>query len=254
MSSPVQTQTEPGPTTAPVDYEKVRADMDPAFGPLYERCRAFTMTSRERMFALYKAVEYAARARIPGDIVECGVWRGGSMMLAALTLLSVGDAERRIHLYDTFEGMSPPGEPDRDLWGRSAGEVLHAEGMAEFGQWCRSHEDDVRTNLAATGFPADRLVFVRGRVEDTIPARRPDRITVLRLDTDWFESTYHELRHLYPLVSPGGVLIVDDYGHWRGSRRATDQYLQETGAPLLLNRIDYTGRIGVKASGLGATA
>jgi len=69
---------------------------------------------------------------------------------------------------------------------------------------------------------------------------------VLRLDTDWYESTYHELKHLFPRLSPGGVLIVDDYGSFQGARRATDQYLRESGARILLTRIDYTGRLGVK--------
>lgn len=88
--------------------------------------------------------------------------------------------------------------------------------------------------------------FVKGKVEDTVPEKAPDRISLLRLDTDWYESTYHGLLHLYPRLSVGGVLIIDDYGHWAGAKKAVDQYLNENHLKLLLNRIDDTGRIGVK--------
>ena len=106
--------------------------------------------------------------------------------------------------------------------------------------------DEVRRNLASTGYPSDRLHFIRGRVEDTIPASAPESIALLRLDTDWYESTRHELTHLYPRLVRGGVLIIDDYGHWQGARQATDEYFSVLGSPVLLHRIDYTGRIAVK--------
>jgi hypothetical protein len=88
--------------------------------------------------------------------------------------------------------------------------------------------------------------FVKGKVEDTIPASTPDRIAILRLDTDWYASTRHELEHLYPLLAPGGVLIIDDYGHWEGCRQAVDEYFASRNLQVLLNRVDYTGRIAVK--------
>lgn len=85
-------------------------------------------------------------------------------------------------------------------------------------------------------------------MERTIPAGAPGEIAILRLDTDWYESTRHELEHLYPRLSPGGILIIDDYGHWRGSRKATDEYIEKHAAALFLGRIDYTGRIAVKTA------
>jgi hypothetical protein len=100
--------------------------------------------------------------------------------------------------------------------------------------------------MASTGIDAGRLHFVKGPVEETIPASVPERIALLRLDTDWYESTRHELIHLFPRLAAGGVLIVDDYGHWRGCRRATDEYFEQTGVHILLHRVDYTGVIGVK--------
>jgi hypothetical protein len=105
----------------------------------------------------------------------------------------------------------------------------------------------VRANLLSTGLPEDRLELVKGKVEDTIPETVPARISILRLDTDWYASTRHELIHLFPLLEPGGVLIVDDYGHWEGARRAVDEYLAEQDVALLLVRVDDTGRVGVKS-------
>jgi O-methyltransferase len=112
--------------------------------------------------------------------------------------------------------------------------------------WAYSPLDEVKQNLRDTGYQEDQVVFVKGKVEDTIPRDAPERISLLRLDTDWYESTYHELVHLYPRISVGGVLIIDDYGHWAGARQAMDQYIAENHAKLLLHRIDYTGRIAVK--------
>lgn len=221
-------------------------DMEPEFRVHYERCRSFTMTSVPRMYGLYTAVKYILRAGIAGDLVELGVWRGGSSMLAALTLLEQGDRDRRLWLYDTFAGMSEPTAGDISHDGKPA----FAEWAASMGnnvnQWCYAGIDEVKANLASTGFPRGRVEFVEGKVENTIPGRIPERISLLRLDTDWYESTLHELEHLYPRLSPNGVLILDDYGHWQGARRAVDEYFSGTARPLLLNRLDYTGRMAVK--------
>ena len=85
-------------------------------------------------------------------------------------------------------------------------------------------------------------------MEETIPGRAPERIALLRLDTDWYESTRHELEHLWERLEPGGVLIIDDYGHWAGAREAVDEFFAKRSDAPLLTRVDYTGRIGVKAS------
>jgi len=221
------------------------ADLEPEFLALYERCAPATMTSIERMYALYQAVRHVHAAETPGDVVECGVWRGGSSMLAALALDSLGDRERCIWLYDTFEGMPPPAGVDRTLSGEHAADLMKRADAAGEHTRAAAAVGEVRANLAGTGFPADRLRFVEGKVEDTIPGTAPDAISVLRLDTDWYESTRHELEHLWPRLSPGGVLIVDDYGHWEGARRAVDEFFS-TAAPVLLQRIDYTGRLALK--------
>jgi len=97
------------------------------------------------------------------------------------------------------------------------------------------------------GYPEQQIHFVEGLVEETLPAEAPEEIALLRLDTDWYSSTKHELEQLYPRLAPGGVLILDDYGHWQGARRAVDEYFAENQITLLLNRVDSTARIGVKA-------
>jgi O-methyltransferase len=220
-------------------------DMEPEFLPLYERCKPFTMTSLERMYGLFKSVEHVVRNNIPGDLVECGVWKGGSCMLAALALAHFGDTTRDIYLYDTFAGMPAPGEEDVDYVDQHAALRL-SEKWPSFDAMANAPLDEVRRNLLSVGYPAERIVFVQGRVEQTIPRTIPPQIALLRLDTDWYESTRHEMDHLYPRLAVGGALIVDDYGHWKGCRRAVDEYVANHKLPLMLHRYDYTGRIGVK--------
>ena len=207
--------------------------------------RPFSMTSDERLLALIDATRYLARSGIPGAFVECGVWKGGSVMAMAMTLLAAGDSARDLSLFDTFDGMPPPGDADRSFDGEPAARQLAARRPRDR-RLGRAGFDEVRRNLASTGYPSDRVHFIRGRVEDTIPASAPESIALLRLDTDWYESTRHELTHLYPRLVRGGVLIIDDYGHWQGARQATDEYFSALGSPVLLHRIDYTGRIAVK--------
>ena len=223
-------------------------DIEPEFMPLYESCRQASMTSIERMHALWLAVRHLGRAGIEGDIVECGVWRGGSMMLAAKTLISQGDTARRLWLYDTFDGMPPPSDLDFEAAsGRSAGDILSEVARDEDNlYWGLAARELVERNMNSTGYPADRIVYVAGRVEDTLPGQRPERIALLRLDTDWYISTRHELEHLWPVLEPGGILIIDDYGHWAGARRAVDEFFDRLSRPPLLARIDFTGRLAVK--------
>jgi hypothetical protein len=90
------------------------------------------------------------------------------------------------------------------------------------------------------------VLFIKGKVEETIPGTLPKEISLLRLDTDWYESTLHNLVHLYPLLRKGGILILDDYGHWQGARKATDEYFARENIIPFLSRIDYTGRLYVK--------
>lgn len=226
--------------------EQFDPDMEPDFRDSFLRCQPFTMTSVQRMYALYQAVRYVGRAGIPGDVVECGVWRGGSSMLAALTLQAVGDMSRMLWLYDTFEGMAKPEALDVDFRSVPAAGEWERNAKPDRNDWAYASLDEVEANMKSTGYPVGQLRYVKGKVEETLPAAAPPEIAVLRLDTDWFESTLHELRHLYPRLAPGGVLIIDDYGWWQGAKEATDRFVKESGAVLLMNKIDFTGRLAIK--------
>lgn len=218
---------------------------DVNFISIYNTCKKFTMTSVERMHALYESVLYLEQNAIEGDIVECGVWRGGSSMLVAETLKTLNNTSRSIYMYDTFEGMSTPGEKDIDITGK---EVKHTwdKIKKEDKIFCYANLEDVEKNMASTHYPANKIFFIAGKVENTLPATLPGEIALLRLDTDWYDSTYHELKHLFPLVKEKGVVIIDDYGHWKGAREAVDQYFSENKITPYLHRIDYTGRLLLK--------
>jgi Macrocin-O-methyltransferase (TylF) len=223
------------------------SNLEPEFRALYEQCREYTMTSWERLYALYRSVQYVIENRIPGDIVECGVWRGGSMKLSAHVLLALGVTDRTLFLYDTFEGMTEPDpEVDIDASGNNAANdwlEVQRRGV----KWSYAPIEEVRDVIAGSGYPMDKVVFVKGPVEDTIPAKVPDRISLLRLDTDWYSSTKHEIEHLYPRLSMHGVLLLDDYGHYQGARRAIDEYFDRTGKRPFLTRIDYSCRAAIKS-------
>ena len=214
-------------------------DLAPETLATYERVKRFTMTTPERVAALCDAVRYVDANGIAGAIVECGVYRGGSAMAAALTCTT----SREIWLYDTFEGMSAPTADDaRASDGRAAAALLDGAAKDDL-IWCYSSEGEVAANMRSTGYPDGLVRLVKGKVEDTIPGVMPAEIAILRLDTDWYESTRHELEHLYLRLAPGGILIIDDYGYWAGARKAVDEYF---GGALFLSRIDGTGRIAVK--------
>jgi O-methyltransferase len=204
-----------------------------------------TMTSGDKLFALILATRYVADHEIPGAVVECGVWRGGSMQAVAHALLARGAADRDLHLFDTYAGMPAPTERDRRRDGKLASELLRTR-PKQAKVWALATLEDVRAGMAETGYPPERIHYHKGMVEDTVPAEAPAQIALLRLDTDWYESTRHELEHLYGRLAPGGVLVLDDYGHWEGARRAVDEFLAETGERLLLVPMS-SGRIAVKS-------
>ena len=202
------------------------------------------MTAEEKLFALIVATRHVADCGIAGAIVECGVWRGGSMQAVARTLLERGATDRELHLFDTFEGMPPPQAVDRRYDGMAAADLLAGRDRSRH-IWAIADLDDVRTGMAATGFPTAHVHYHPGLVEETIPAGAPDEIALLRLDTDWYASTLHELEHLDDRVPSGGVIVLDDYGYWEGARRAVDEFLGRRGEPLLLVPM-ASGRIAVK--------
>jgi O-methyltransferase len=224
----------------PADFEELHTG-------IYNKVSEYTMTSPERIYSLIEAISYIEKNKISGDIVECGVWKGGSMIAVTEALKSCNSFSRELYLYDTFEGMSEPTEFDKTYFGKDAASLLNENENKEINPvWAYSTLETVQARMNTTGYPENKIKYIKGKVEDTIPATIPSKIAVLRLDTDWYESTRHELIHLFPLLTMGGVLILDDYGYWQGARRAADEYFKENKIQILLNRIDETGRIAVK--------
>jgi O-methyltransferase len=222
---------------------------DVAYLNIVKKIAPYTMTGQdglETTYALFQAVRYITQNKICGDMVECGVWRGGSVMLIAGALLYFGDTSRQLYLYDTFAGMTEPdeididydGQPMKPIWTqiKSQNQLMGFGGALE----------QVKANLRLTGYPEQQMHFIKGDVLQTIPAHKPSCIAVLRLDTDWYKSTLHELRHLYDLIVANGVLIIDDYGWCRGARQATDEFFRDQPFKPMLHRVDQGPRLMIK--------
>ncbi len=210
---------------------------------------SLSMVSPEKLWTTAMACRHVVESEIPGDFVECGVWRGGNSIIAAAIFRSLG-SDRHIHLFDTFKGMTEPSFSDTSLRdGTDSKEVFMLGQQADHNEWCFAAIEEVRNNFEKLGLLSDRIHFIEGDVEQTLslPTILPSRVAVLRLDTDWYESTAKELEVLYPRLSVGGVIIIDDYGDWAGAKKATDEYFSAVAAKPFLHVIDAGGRIGIKA-------
>lgn len=248
----IRRKTDSGFTTvAPVEFSK--ADLDVLE---FVTSRRLTMGSRERLVATINACKHAAQAGIEGDFVECGVWRGGNSIAAKLTFENYGSG-KKVWLFDTFTGMTPPTEHDTTRFSdKPADERFRAAQAGEHNEWCFASLEDVQANFKAAGVDLDGVRFIAGDVMKTLadPANLPDALCVLRLDTDFYDSTKAELETLYPRLSVGGSLLIDDFGHWDGARRAVEEYFETlpSSARPLLHYTDYSGRMAVKAEAVGA--
>lgn len=207
----------------------------------------YTMTSVNNQLQLIQAVRYIARASIPGCFVECGVWRGGSSMAIAMALEQEGELNRDIYLFDTFEGMPPPNEKDSRFDGTDANTLLIQDPQKQGYIWAVAGLEEVQSNIFSAGYPKDKIHLIKGPVEKTL-LNEPSKgqVALLRLDTDWYESTKCEMEHFFPRVAPGGIVIFDDFGYWQGARRAVEEYFGATGEKYFLHRIDETARLLVK--------
>lgn len=223
-------------------YKSAESDFSEFENEIVIKTQKYTMTSPVRVVQLIRAIDYLEQNKISGDIVECGVWRGGSIM-AAILALNKYESIRNIRLYDIFSGMSEPTHKDRKYDGETAKIIAKREGS----HWCNASLREVKTNISTMQYDHSKIEFIKGKVEETISEKNTgSAIALLRLDTDWYESTKHELKYLFPKLVKGGVLIIDDYGHWNGCRLAVDEYFKENNIKILLSRVDYTCRIGVK--------
>jgi hypothetical protein len=234
-------------------------DITPEEHALIADLRPLAATSLESLVSTLRAVQYLVDAGIPGALLECGVFNGAQVAVMLRVLLRNGITDREVYAYDTFNGMPepdeedicvqvgesvdapPPGTPARVIWSA----LRNRDGSGS--QWVHSPKDRVATLLGSTGYPMGRVHLVEGLVEYTLPEQAPERIALMRLDTDFYKSTRHELETLYPRLAHGGILILDDYGAFTGSRRATDSFFAERGCGVFLARVDPTVRIAVKA-------
>lgn len=206
-----------------------------------------TMTSINNQMQLINAVRYLVRARVPGCFVECGVWRGGSSMAIAMVLGQESEFNRDIYLFDTFEGMPPPCEKDTRFDDTAANTLLNQDPKKQGYIWAIAGLEEVQANVFSSGYPKEKIHFIKGPVEETLlnePSEGP--VALLRLDTDWYESTKCEMEHFFPRVARGGIVILDDFGYWQGARRAVEEYFSASGEEYFLHRIDETARLLIK--------
>ena len=233
-----------------VDFNEYPYDIDKQHIREYKNIKEYTVTNIERIDALLNSVKYISENDIEGDLVECGVWRGGSCMAMAKQMIKNNDVSRKIWLYDTFQGMTEPTEKDIEVeTGKRVSDLMENEkkNTEKYNVWAYAPIDEVKNNMINTNYPIDNINFIVGKVEDTLYSDKiPNKIALLRLDTDWYESTKIELEVLYPLLSSGGILIVDDYGHFEGARKAVDEYFSKFDKKPYIHRIDYTARIIIK--------
>ncbi len=214
---------------------------------IWDKVHPFTMTGPIRIYSLIESVRYLIKNDIPGDFLECGVFKGGSMMAVALTLLSMGVKDRKLWLFDTFAGMPMPEEVDVNFRGKPAIERFAKHRIDdESSTWVNVPLEEVQKAMESTRYPAENINYIKGMVEDTIPDQAPESLALLRLDTDWYRSTKHELDHLYPCLSSKGIAIIDDYAYFKGAKKAVDEYFAEQQMHPMLHRIDYAARLIVK--------
>ncbi len=222
----------------------VPLDFDNKDAGLQQAVRSFTLTSPARIKVLADATRYLVAGEVDGAIVECGVWKGGSMMAVAYTLQELKAIDRKLYLFDIFEDIMPAAnEVDVTRDGTRLKDQTPEQGAP---YWNFVTEAEVKRNITSTGYPESLVHFIRGPVEQTLPDRAPEQCALIRLDTDLYESTKHELDSLYPRLVRGGIIIIDDYGSHQGVKKAVDEFNASLAEPLFFVRVDEAGRIAVK--------
>lgn len=199
---------------------------------IIETCSKYSMVSTERLLCNINSIKELINNKVFGDIVECGVWKGGSMLSMMLTCESLADKDRMFHLYDTFAGMTKAGDNDVDLYGNTAQSIFESVK-------CEAAYEEVRINISShCNISPNKIFYHVGDIMKT--SFFPEKIALLRLDTDFYDSTKFELDNFYDKVVEGGIIIIDDYGHWSGCKKAVDEFLSNH-LDITLNIIDYTG-------------
>lgn len=216
-----------------------------------ERANGRTLLDPVQQYSTYWAARYVGEQKIAGDVVEFGVWRGGASLLMLSGLMDAKSVDRSFYLFDTFAGMTEPSE--RDRWiasGKGAGEILRqsarrGDSRNRVDMRCIADIQDVVEGLRLTNYDQQKIHLVKGDVKETIATNLPATISLVRLDTDWYESTKLEIQASWPRLAIGGVAIIDDYDEWTGARDAIDEYFSELNEKPFLIKSGW-GRIAVK--------
>lgn len=210
-----------------------------------------SMTPLLRRWAVIQSLHYINKKEIIGDIVECGIWRGGSLFLARRVQDKYySGVKRNFYGFDTFEGMSKPSIHDYNNKGVSAISIYNklkdTRERGEASNFARASLEDVTSSAKLFFNDINCMKFIKGKVENSLleSSNLPEKISLLRLDTDWYESTLIELEILYPKLAKGGILILDDYGDWLGSKKAVDEYF--AGRNVFKSRVDNACRLYMK--------
>jgi len=230
-----------GTRNYPVEFSNAeRAIID------YVLDKELTMVNFDQLVSTVIACKWVVKNGIPGSFVECGVWRGGNAIVAA-EIFRLNNSSNDVWLFDTFEGMVRPTDLDLDYSGRPALNEYLSSIKSEYIEWCYASLEDVKNNFSEKGLLDNNINFVKGNVNETLKEiSYLQKIAVLRLDTDWYESTKIQLEVLYPKLSIGGCLIIDDYGAWQGCKAAVDEYFEKTAERPFFECSGHSGRVGIK--------
>jgi O-methyltransferase len=218
-----------------VNYPDIVEDY---FWEIFEKYKEFTCLGVERFYNIFKAIEYIAKSDLTGDIAECGVFLGGSIIGAAHFAQYFGLKKRKFYAFDTFQGF-----PSETMENDINGELCDLSKLKVFNS---NFRPVIEKNIRDSGLDPENFVLVEGPVEQTLASHSCTNLAYLRLDTDYYQSTFVELSYLYPALQTGGIIIIDDYGHFEGARRAVDDYFAQHPRSPLLQRVDYSGRCGIK--------
>lgn len=200
----------------------------------FEQVRSKMMLSIERLYDLYLACQYVDKAAILGGVVEVGTWKGGALGMA---ILSSANSERQIVGFDTYAGHFRPAADELDVRGHSMRDRF--DEAAERGEsWAEADVDECREFLVSLRAPSPSIDLVKGDVKETLKFWQPEPISILRIDCDWYLESLVSLEVLWPHVSMGGIVILDDYGHHSGQRRAVDEFFADR--PLKFTHVDYS--------------
>ena len=175
------------------------------------------------------SVDHIVNNNIEGDIVECGVWKGGSVAAMVHRLCDHVDTSRNIYLFDTFAGMTEPTDVDVKVNSTTPAKIKFDELQQEdHNEWCFAGLSTVKRTMESVPYPNDKIKYVVGDVLATTVAEDIPNIAILRIDVDFYEGTKACLEALYPHVVSGGIIILDDYGIWNGAKQAVDEFIDES--------------------------